>query len=513
MHSETILNLQNIDKNFGGIHALKGVNFTLEKGEVHALLGENGAGKSTLIKILTGVHKADGGQILLHGKEITVQDPIDARKKGIAAIYQELSLIESLTVAENIFLGNEPVKTPLGICDREKLYRESDRYLENFHIAIDSRKKISELGMGQKRIVEIVKALAINAEILLLDEPTTGMSKAEIDILFQIMGTLKEKKVTMIYISHYLDEVFRVCDRATVFRDGKSVAVYQVKETDMNTLIKAMIGKEIKAGDKKEHRNLEDGRTLLELKEYKTDMMKEPVSFAVREGEILGITGIVGAGKSEIAHSIFGNAKRESGQLIHQGELVNLKTPADTKKCKMAFVPEDRKSQGLFLEDTVADNIILVGIEKIQTAFKTLSQSKKAAAAYEMGSKLKLQPLKTDLKAKNLSGGNQQKVVIGKWLSNEPEIILMDEPTRGIDVGAKSEIYQLITDLAAQKKGLIIFSSEFEELISLCDRILVLYKGKITGEVLAEDATNEKLLSLALGGNMNGKEMEEATEW
>lgn len=504
MHSETILNLQDIDKNFGGIHALKGVNFTLEKGEVHALLGENGAGKSTLIKILTGVHKADGGQILLHGKEITVHDPIDARRKGIAAIYQELSLIESLTVAENIFLGNEPVKTPLGICDSEKLYRASDRYLENFHIAIDSRKKISELGMGQKRIVEIVKALAINAEILLLDEPTTGMSKAEIDILFQIMETLKEKKVTMIYISHYLDEVFRVCDRATVFRDGRSVAVYQVKETDMNTLIKAMIGKEIKAKDKKERRNPEEGRTLLELKEYKTDVMKEPVSFAVHEGEILGITGIVGAGKSEIAHSIFGNAKREGGQLFHQGEPVALKTPADTKKCRMALVPEDRKSQGLFLQDTVADNMTLVGIEKILTAFKTISQSKKKAAAYKMGSKLKLQPLKTDLAAKNLSGGNQQKVVIGKWLSDEPEIILMDEPTRGIDVGAKSEIYQLITELAAQKKGLIIFSSEFEELISLCDRILVLYKGKITGEVLAEDATNEKLLSLALGGNMDG---------
>ncbi len=513
MHSETILSLQNIDKNFGGIHALKGVDFSLDKGEVHALLGENGAGKSTLIKILTGVHKADGGKILLHGKEITVHDPIDARKKGIAAIYQELSLIESLTVAENIFLGNEPVKTPLGICDRETLYRESDRYLENFHIAIDSRKKISELGMGQKRIVEIVKALAINAEILLLDEPTTGMSKAEIDILFQIMGTLKEKKVTMIYISHYLDEVFRVCDRATVFRDGKNVAVYQVGETNMNTLIKAMIGKEIQAGSRKGTRKTEYGRTLLELKDYKTDLMKEPVSFAVHEGEILGVTGIVGAGKSEIAHSIFGNAKKESGQLLYQGELVELKTPADTKKCKMAFVPEDRKSQGLFLEDTVADNIVLVSLEKIQTAFKTVSQSKKNAAAYEMGSKLKIQPLKTELKAKNLSGGNQQKVVIGKWLSKEPEIILMDEPTRGIDVGAKSEIYQLIMDLAAQKKGLVIFSSEFEELLSLCDRILVLYKGKITGEVLAEEATNEKLLSLALGGTMDGKEMEEATEW
>lgn len=504
MDHETILSLQNIDKNFGGIHALKGVNFTLEKGEVHALLGENGAGKSTLIKILTGVHKADGGQILLHGKEITVHDPIDARKKGIAAIYQELSLIESLTVAENIFLGNEPVKTPLGICDKDKLYSESDRYLANFRIGIDSRKKISELGMGQKRIVEIVKALAVNAEILLLDEPTTGMSKAEIDILFQIMETLKEKKVTMIYISHYLDEVFRACDRATVFRDGKSVAVYRVAETNMNTLIKAMLGKEIRAGETEGRSSSENGAVLLKLEDYKTDLMQEPASFAVHEGEILGITGIVGAGKSEIAHSIFGNAAKESGQIFYREKPVNLRTPADAKKCRMALVPEDRKSQGLFLEDTVADNMLLVSIEKVQTVFKTVSSRKKKEAAEEMGRKLKLQPLRTELKVKNLSGGNQQKVVIGKWLSGEPEIILMDEPTRGIDVGAKSEIYQLIAELAAQKKGLIIFSSEFEELISLCDRILVLYKGKIAGEVLAGDATNEKLLSLALGGTTDG---------
>lgn len=221
MEQEMILKLQNIRKNFGGIQALKDVSLSLKKGEVHALLGENGAGKSTLIKILTGVHKADSGEILLHGREITVQNPIDARKKGIAAIYQELSLIDSLTVAENIFLGNEPTKMIAGVCDKTKLYKASDEYLEEFHIQIDSRKKISELGMGQKRIIEIIKALAINAEILLLDEPTTGMSKAEIEVLFQIMNTLKEKKVTMIYISHYLDEVFQVCDRATVFRDGK----------------------------------------------------------------------------------------------------------------------------------------------------------------------------------------------------------------------------------------------------------------------------------------------------
>lgn len=504
MEQEMILKLQNIRKNFGGIQALKDVSLSLKKGEVHALLGENGAGKSTLIKILTGVHKADSGEILLHGREITVQNPIDARKKGIAAIYQELSLIDSLTVAENIFLGNEPTKMIAGVCDKTKLYKASDEYLEEFHIQIDSRKKISELGMGQKRIIEIIKALAINAEILLLDEPTTGMSKAEIEVLFQIMNTLKEKKVTMIYISHYLDEVFQVCDRATVFRDGKNVDTYDVGKVSVDILIKAMIGKEVAVRKAREEKQFTDQKILLELKNYKTDIMSYPIDLQLRQSEIIGITGIVGAGKSEIAHSIFGNARREMGEMFCGGKKVKLHNPSDTKKYNMAFIPEDRKSQGLFLEQKISDNIVLAGLEKIQSSLKLLSQKKKNCLAKATGEKLKIQPLKVELKVKNLSGGNQQKVVLGKWLLNDPEIILMDEPTRGIDIGAKEEIYSIITAMAEQGKGILIFSSEFEELISLCDSIYVLYKGKIVGKVDAKDATSEKLLSLALGGTVNG---------
>lgn len=507
MEQEIALQLQDIHKRFGGIHALKGVSLSLEKGEVHALLGENGAGKSTLIKILTGVHKADEGDILLHGHEITVQNPIDARKKGIAAIYQELSLIESLTVAENIFLGNEPTKTFAGICDKDKLYKQSDEYLHNFNIQIDSRKKISELGMGQKRIVEIIKALAINADILLLDEPTTGMSKAEIDVLFQIMNTLKQKKVTMIYISHYLDEVFQVCDRVTVFRDGKNVDTYEVNQVSVDILIKAMIGKEVeikKVRSVEKTQAVQNKKVLLELKNYKTNIMREAISLGLREAEIIGITGIVGAGKSEVAHSIFGNAKWECGEMICKGEHVKLQNPSETKKYKMAFIPEDRKSQGLFLEQKISENIAMVAIEKIQSTLKLLNKKKQKDLAQSMGEKLKINPLNTELQVKNLSGGNQQKVVVGKWLSSDPEIILMDEPTRGIDVGAKGEIYNIIEGMAEKGKGILIFSSEFEELISLCDSIYVLYKGKIVGKVDAQDATNEKLLSLALGGSLNG---------
>lgn len=504
MEQEMILQLQEIHKNFGGIHALKGASLSLKKGEVHALLGENGAGKSTLIKILTGVHKADAGKILLYDKEIAVQNPIDARKKGIAAIYQELSLIDSLTVAENIFLGNEPTKTFAGVCDKAKLYKDSDEYLESFHIQIDSRKKISELGMGQKRIVEIIKALAINAEILLLDEPTTGMSKAEIEVLFQIMNTLKEKKVTMIYISHYLDEVFEVCDRATVFRDGKNVDTYEVDNVSVDTLIKAMIGKEVEVRKVRTVQKPVDSKVLLELKNYKTNIMRHPISLQLRSSEIIGVTGIVGAGKSEIAHSIFGNAKKEGGEMVCNEKLITLHSPSDTRKYKMAFIPEDRKSQGLLLEQRVSDNIVLAGIEKIQSFLRLLSQRKQKQLSEQMGEKLKLQPLKVELKVKNLSGGNQQKVVIGKWLLNDPDIILMDEPTRGIDIGAKDEIYHIITEMAEQSKGILIFSSEFEELISLCDSIYVLYKGEIVGKVSSKDATSEKLLSLALGGTVNG---------
>lgn len=500
MEKQLILSLKKINKSFGGIHALKGVDFELKKGEVHALIGENGAGKSTLIKILTGVYKPDSGEIILNGSKITVNNPIDARKKGIAAIYQELSLIESLTVAENIFLGNEPTLTPLGICNRKKIISDSEAYLNKFGINIDCRKLVSDLGMGQKRVIEIVKALVTNAEILLLDEPTTGMSKAEIDTLFEIIRSLKDKNVTMIYISHYLDEVFCVCDRSTVFRDGSNVATYEMNNVTMNELVRSMIGKEISFRGTHEIKSFDGKNVVLKLDEFQSELMKQPISFDLRESEILGITGIVGAGKSELALSIFGNAKKISGKMFIHGKEVNFHSPHDTKGCKIAFVPEDRKSQGLFLDDTVADNMVIVNIEEIQSGLKLLDNKKKTKISTEMGAKLRIQPLKVEIPARDLSGGNQQKAVLGKWLLGNPDIVILDDPTRGIDVGAKAEIHQLINGLAEQNKGIIVLSSEFDELISLCDRLIILYKGKIAGELLTKQATTEKLLSLSLGG-------------
>lgn len=500
MGTPMVLELSGIKKSFGGIKALKGVNFQLKLGEVHGLLGENGAGKSTLIKIITGVYQADDGSIRRDGSLVTIETPAEARKKGIAAIYQELSLIESLTVAENIFLGNEPTISALGIYDRKTLYKKSQTYLDEFGINIDCRKNIAELGMGQKRIVEIVKALAVDARILLLDEPTTGMSKAEIEILFQIMDNLKKKDVTMIYISHYLDEVFRIADRATVFRDGENIETYRMNEVTKDTLVKAMIGRVVASANSSVKKDLKEKDIILELKDFKSSRMKEPVSFRIRKSEILGITGIVGAGKSELAQSIFGNAVKESGEIFLHGKPIKVKTPYDAGRYGLGFIPEDRKAEGLFLKESVADNIVISDLDQLEGRFGVLDRSKKEAVFHDMTERLHVFPKQSDLPAGNLSGGNQQKVVIGKWLCKNPDIMIMDEPTRGIDVGAKTEIYEIIRQLSSQDKSVIVMSSEFEELTSLCDRILVLYKGAIVAEVTPADVTNEELLSLSLGG-------------
>jgi ABC-type sugar transport system ATPase subunit len=494
------MKLENIKKNFGGIQALKGVDFDLQQGEVHALLGENGAGKSTLIKIITGVHEANDGKIFVRDEEVEIRTPKDARKKGIAAIYQELSLIESLTVAENIYLGNEPTKGLMGVCDRKTLYANSQAYLDKFGIDINPRTMVADLGMGQKRIVEIVKALAVDSQILLLDEPTTGMSKVEVETLFKIMKNLKENKVTMIYISHYLEEVFKICDRATVLRDGEKIDTFVMKEVSQAQLIKSMIGREIRSQRSRESKDLSGKAVMLELRAYKTDCMQAPISLSVKKSEILGVTGIVGAGKSELAHSLFGHARVDSGEMLIQGKTVTLSSTRDAKQYRIALVPEDRKKEGLFLEDSVANNMIISSIEKIENGMGLLDQKKKYQLSAKMGESLKVNPLQVNMPVKNLSGGNQQKVVVAKWLMSDPEIIVMDEPTRGIDVGAKTEIYDLIRGLSQKDKSVIVMSSEFEELIDLCDRILVLRKGEVVGELLPEEVTNEKLLSLSLGG-------------
>jgi len=498
---EVKLKLEGIDKSFGGIHALKSVDFTLCTGEIHALLGENGAGKSTLVKILTGVHQADSGKVFLDDEQLVIESPIDARRKGIGVIYQELSLINSLSVGENIFLGNEP-SIFLGAYDRQTMYKKSEEFLQKFEIDINPRKIVSELRMGQKRIVEIVKALALDAKILLLDEPTTGMSQKEIDSLFQIMDSLRNKKVTMIYISHYLDEVFRICDMATVLRDGEVVDTFEIATTNSQELVKAMIGRDIKKTEAMEVKDFSNKETILELTNFQTNLMRKPVSLSIKQGEILGITGIVGAGKSELAHSVFGIGKKHSGTITLHGKEIAINSTMDARKQRLALIPEDRKSEGLFLKNSVAENLMMVNIDASIGRMGMLDKKKSADISRKIGESLQLTPLIPEMLVGNLSGGNQQKVVIGKWLSTDPEVIMMDEPTRGIDVGAKGEIYTQIRALAEQDKGVIVFSSEYQELIDLCDRILILHLGSIVGNFASQEVTGKKILSLSLGGEL-----------
>jgi|LGOV01.1.fsa_nt_gb ABC-type sugar transport system ATPase subunit len=497
--AQEILQLKNIRKSFGGVKALKGVDLTLKEGEVHALLGENGAGKSTLIKILTGVLQRDAGEIILEDKSIEIKNPIQARYKGIAAIYQELSLVDDLTVAQNIFLGHEPTTNFIGLNNDKKLIEKTEIYLKSFNIGIDPRVKVKNLGMGQKRIVEIIKALSVDAKILLLDEPTTGMSRVEIETLFKIMEDLKSRNITMIYISHILEEIYSICDRITVLRDGINAATYNIEEVDTNTLVKTMIGREVK-DEFPDKRKIKIDEILLEVTDFQTTVMKKSISFKLNKGEILGITGIIGAGKSELGHALFGVDKKISGEIKLNGISKKFKTPSDAKNNGIALIPEDRKSQGLFLEHTVQNNVVVSYIEKLNSNKLILSIKNIKKFAFDVIKKMNVKPLNVKLSIKNLSGGNQQKVVIGKWLLGNPKVIIMDEPTRGIDVGTKSEIYKLMQDLAEKGMGIILLSSEFKEICGLCNRVIVLKDGEIVDEIYDSEINSQRILKKALGG-------------
>lgn len=497
--AQEILQLKNIRKSFGGVKALKGVDLTLKEGEVHALLGENGAGKSTLIKILTGVLQRDAGEIILEDKSIEMKNPIQARYKGIAAIYQELSLVDDLTVAQNIFLGHEPTTNFIGLNNDKKLIEKTEIYLKSFNIGIDPRVKVKNLGMGQKRIVEIIKALSVDAKILLLDEPTTGMSRVEIETLFKIMEDLKSRNITMIYISHILEEIYSICDRITVLRDGINAATYNIEEVDTNTLVKTMIGREVK-DEFPDKRKIKIDEILLEVTDFQTTVMKKSISFKLNKGEILGITGIIGAGKSELGHALFGVDKKISGEIKLNGISKKFKTPSDAKNNGIALIPEDRKSQGLFLEHTVQNNVVVSYIEKLNSNKLILSIKNIKKFAFDVIKKMNVKPLNVKLSIKNLSGGNQQKVVIGKWLLGNPKVIIMDEPTRGIDVGTKSEIYKLMQDLAEKGMGIILLSSEFKEICGLCNRVIVLKDGEIVDEIYDSEINSQRILKKALGG-------------
>jgi D-xylose transport system ATP-binding protein len=501
-----LLEMKNIVKEFPGVRALDGVTFDLEAGEFHALVGENGAGKSTLMKVLLGVYPFGtySGDISVDGEVRQFANIRAAEKAGVAIIFQELSLVKELTVGENIFLGKEPAR--FGVINWSELYRKAGKLLKDLNLPINPRTQVGNLGIGQQQLVEIAKALSQDARILVLDEPTAALTESEVETLFGILEKLKARGVGMIYISHKLGEVFRMSDTITVLRDGKTVGTNNAKDLTIEKVIALMVGREV--GDIFPTTAHDFGETALEVKNlnaFDTDVpdkkLVDNVSFSVRKGEVLGIAGLMGAGRSELLMAIFGAWNGAvSGDVLVEGKKINIETPRDAIRNGIGFVTEDRKRFGLLLEQTLLDNLTLAGLKRISGKFVT-NRSRETVAAKSAMNSLKVKANSPLTVANTLSGGNQQKVVLGKWLLTNPKVLFLDEPTRGIDVGAKQEIYAEINKLAKEGLAIVMVSSELPEVMGLSDRILVLHEGKLTGEFTETEATAEKVMACATGQN------------
>jgi D-xylose transport system ATP-binding protein len=499
-----VLEMRNIVKEFPGVKALAGVSFTLEAGEFHALVGENGAGKSTLMKVLSGVYPEGEfeGEILVSDTEQHFKGLRDSERAGIAIIFQELSLVKELTVGENIFLGKEPSR--FGVINWSELYHQASKLLTALHLPIDPRVKAGSLGIGQQQLVEIAKALSQDAQILVLDEPTAALTETEVETLFGILENLKKRGVGMIYISHKLDEIFKMSDRITVLRDGKTVATHAAAETDKNSTIAEMVGREV--GDiflAADHERGDVALSVRHLTTYSVDAadkkLVDDVSFEVRRGEVLGIAGLMGAGRTELLMSVFGAWQ---GSCIREIEIdgvpASISSPADAIAKGIGFVTEDRKRFGLILEQTIVDNMTLASLRSVSGRFVT-NRTRETRAARGVIESLRIRANSPITIAGTLSGGNQQKVVLGKWLIANPRILFLDEPTRGIDVGAKQEIYTEINRLARHGMAIVLVSSELPEVLGLSDRVIVLHEGRLTGAFTRSEATPEKVMAAATG--------------
>jgi D-xylose transport system ATP-binding protein len=499
-----LLEMRDITKSFPGVRALDGVSFDLHKGELHALVGENGAGKSTLMKVLGGVYPygSYGGDVLIDGQARHFAGVRDAEAAGVAVIFQELSLIKGLTIGENIFLGREPSR--FGVIRWEELYSRAQKLLDELNLPLDPRTPVEQLGIGQQQLVEIAKALSQEARILVLDEPTAALTDAEVETLFRIIGDLRARGVGMIYISHKLDEVFRVSDRITVLRDGRTVGTDPTSALDEPRVIARMVGREV--GDIFPVAEHERGDVVFEARGMTVEdpnvagkLLVKGVSFKVRRGEVLGIAGLMGAGRSELLMGIFGAwPGRVSGEVYVGGERVRITRPSDAIRQGVGFVTEDRKRFGLVLDQTILNNMTLAGLPKLSGRFVT-DIDREAAEGERAKKELRVKANSVFTVVGTLSGGNQQKVVLAKWLLTNPRVLFLDEPTRGIDVGAKQEIYAQINRLAREGLAIVLVSSELPEVLGLSDRVLVLHEGRVTGEFRREEATPESVMSCATG--------------
>ena len=492
------IEMRGINKSFGSNQVLKDAGFVLKDGEVHALMGENGAGKSTLMKILTGVYTKDSGTIIVDGKEVSYKNPQEAEKAGIVFIYQELNVLFDLTVEENLFMGKEITKG-FGICDKKAMRAKAQEVMDRMgvHIPIDA--VMSDLSVGQQQMVEICKALMVDAKVLIMDEPTAALTESETKVLFEVMRSLSEKGVSIVYISHRMEEIFEMCERITILRDGQYVDTRYIKDINMDDVVQMMIGREI--GERYPHRDAKIGEEVIRVENLSSGKKFHDVSFSVKAGEVLGVAGLMGAGRTEIMQAIFGNLPTDSGKIYIEGKEVAIKNPRQAIANGIGFITEDRKTEGLLLEKSIAENIEISNLGKVSG--KGVLNPKKQAALVKKGiEEFRIRCFGPDHECNNLSGGNQQKVVLAKWIYTDPKILILDEPTRGVDIGAKKEIYNVINDMAAKGVAVIMVSSELPEVLGMSDRIMVVHEGKVTGIIDAAGADQAKVMTLATGGSL-----------
>jgi inositol transport system ATP-binding protein len=486
-----------ISKSFSGIAALNDVKLEVACGEVHAVMGENGAGKSTLMKILSGLVKKDGGEIYLNETQVEIQTPKTALDLGISMIHQELNPVRAMTVSENIFLGKEPCYAFCNVINRKKQREMTLALFREMEITINPDRKMGDLSVAEMQLVEIVKAVSYNARIIIMDEPTSAINGREVAKLFEIIRSLKSKGIAIIYISHKMDEIFRISDTITVLRDGQYIETKPAKELDHDTLVKLMVGRKISELFPKVISA--KGEVSLEVEGLTKRGLFENISFKVRKGEVLGVAGLMGAGRTDLMETVFGLRRADVGSIKINGHEVRIQSPADAIRHRIALITEDRQMKGLNLKASVRDNISLASLKNFSRFGQILQFQKENCAADAEIEKLHIKTRGRGQIIKTLSGGNQQKVVLAKWLLNDPEIIILDEPTRGIDIGAKAEIYKIIAELAEQGRTIIMISSELEEILGLCDRVMVLYNGKVTAEFERQAFNQEAIMKAAMG--------------
>ncbi|MHB8279599.1 MAG: sugar ABC transporter ATP-binding protein [Candidatus Humimicrobiaceae bacterium] len=488
--------MEGIEKSFPGVHALSQCRFELRSGEVHALVGENGAGKSTLMKVLTGVYMKDAGSIIYKGSEIEIPNPRAAQHLGISMIHQELSLMPHLTVAQNIFIGREQYKNARFLLNEKEINKKTQQLMDMMHLNLNPRTKVLDLTVAKQQMVEIAKALSFNSEILIMDEPTAALTDSEIDELFHIIRELRDKGVGIVHISHRMDELKQISDRATVMRDGRYIDTVRIKDVTIDKIINMMVGR-VLYETAREIPETASQEIVLEVKNLNRRRAIKNVSFNLKRGEILGFAGLIGAGRTEVARAIFGADPVDSGEIYVLGQKIDIKSPSDAVKHSIGYLSEDRKRYGLMVGIDVEFNIVVAMLKKFLSFLGWVNRARTKTEAEFFVDHLKIKTPSVQQKVRYLSGGNQQKVVIAKWLVCNSNILIFDEPTRGIDVGAKSEIYKLLNDLAGQGKSIIIISSELPEILRMSHRIIVMCEGSITGELSAAEATEERIMQYA----------------